>query len=240
LIKFKNKARSFFAFTFAFLALWLLPLALRLHVLLKRLKLPTTQVLSQHTLLLINPQFRLFEIPNDDIVIERARMQLVVTEGHLGHSVVMALQIFEAFLSWNIPNSDRAFVRCREQPLVLYGAILFVDDVRSHVEHPASMALEQFDLACRQIIGSNHGINTRNKQPFVPQMQAIDSFPRCYETTINFAGLYVDGSDNLVPRACKKQVMLLVDHRDIHGILKLVDSRASVRLNIPLTHCAIL
>jgi hypothetical protein len=34
--------------------------------------------------------------------------------------------------------------------------------------------------------------------------------------------------------------MLLVYHRDIHGILKLVDSRASVRLNIPLTHCAIL
>jgi hypothetical protein len=34
--------------------------------------------------------------------------------------------------------------------------------------------------------------------------------------------------------------MLLVDHTDIHGILKLVDSRASVRLNVPLTHCAIL
>lgn len=167
-------------------------------------------------------------------------MQLVVTEGHLGHSVVMALQIFEASLSWDIPNSDRAFVRCREQPLVLYGAILFVDDVGGHVEHPATMALEQFHLARRQIIGSNHGINTRYKQPFVPQMQAVDGFSRCYKTTIDFASLYVDGSDNLVPRACKKQVMLLMDHRDIHGILKFVDSRASVRLNVPLTHCAIL
>ena len=102
------------------------------------------------------------------------------------------------------------------------------------------MALEQFDLARRQIIGSNHGINTRHKQPFVPQMQAVDGFPRCYKATINFASLYVDGSDNFVPRACKKQVMLLVDHRDIHGVLKFVDSRASVRLNVPLTHCAIL
>jgi hypothetical protein len=34
--------------------------------------------------------------------------------------------------------------------------------------------------------------------------------------------------------------MLLVDDRDIHGVLKFVNSRTSVRFNVPLTHCAIL
>lgn len=167
-------------------------------------------------------------------------MQLVVTEGHLSDSVVVAFQIFKASLSCNIPNSNRAFVRCREQPLVLYGSILFVYDIGSHLEHPATMALEQLDLSCRQIIGSNHGINSWYEQPLVPQMQAVNSFPRCHKTTINLAGLYVDSSDDLVPRARKEQIMLLVDDRDIHRVLKFVNSRTCVRFNVPLTHCAIL
>lgn len=102
------------------------------------------------------------------------------------------------------------------------------------------MALEGLNLTSRQVIRPNHRINTSNEKPFVPQVQAIDSFARCDEASINLTSFQIDGSDNFIPGSCKQQIVLLMHSGVVNRILEFVDANASFGLNVPLAHRAIL
>lgn len=102
------------------------------------------------------------------------------------------------------------------------------------------MALEGLNLTSRQVIRPNHRINTSNEEPFVPQVQTIDSFARGDEASINLTSFQIDGSDNFVPGSCKQQVVLLMHSGVVDRVLEFVDTSASFALNVPLAHRAIL
>ena len=102
------------------------------------------------------------------------------------------------------------------------------------------MALESFNLTSCQVISPNHRINTSDEEPLVPQVQAVDSFARCDEASINLTSLQVDGSDNFIPGSCKQQIVLLMHSRVVNRILEFVDADTSLSLYVPLTHRAIL